>query len=152
MHTKISTRRVSLLITSDMVTFKVSGANLAAIKEQGGTWVLSDSFHTAGKHLIGTIDVKTINVADQTITVTLNQSIGNLRSGYSYLIVAPPSDPYATKITNLWYSWANYYVNQFSKLPAPGTFPATVSADTDSTADTRILTLEHTQTRSWRWE
>ena len=125
----------------DVVTFKVSGANLAAIKKQGGTWVLSDSFDTTGNHLIGTIDIKTINVAAQTITVTLNQSIASLPSGYSYLIVAPPSDPYTTKITNLWYSWANYYVNQFSNLPAPGDVPATVSADTDSTTDTRILTL-----------
>src|SRR5262249_32264661 len=30
------------------VTFKVSGANLAAIKRQRGTWVLSDSLNTAG--------------------------------------------------------------------------------------------------------
>jgi hypothetical protein len=129
----------------DTVTFKVSGASLAAIKNQGGTWVLSDSFDTSGNHLIGTINVKTINVAAQTITVTLNQSIANLRSGYSYVIVAPPSDPYTTKITNLWYSWANYYVNQFSNLPSPGEIPATVSADTDSSTDTRILTLSTPQ-------
>jgi hypothetical protein len=125
----------------DNVTFKVSGANLAAIKNQGGTWVLSDSFNTGGNHQIGTININSINVAAQTITVNLNQSIANLPSGYSYVIVAPPSDPYTTKVTNLWYSWANFYVNQFSKLPPPGDIPATVSADTDSTTDTRILTL-----------
>ncbi len=125
----------------DMVTLKVSGADLAAIKEQGGTWVLSTAPQTAGNNTIGTIDVNTIDVADQTITVTLNQSIANNPSGYSYLIVAPPADPYTTKLTNLWYSWANYYVNQFATLPAPGDISATVSADTDSSTDTRILTL-----------
>jgi hypothetical protein len=126
---------------NDEVTFNVSGADLAAIKEHGGTWVLSDSFDTTGNHLIGTIDDSKIDVAAQTITVTLAQSIPNLPSGYSYVIVAPPSDPYAKKITDLWYSWANYYVNQFASSPAPGTVSATVSADTDSTNDTRILTL-----------
>ncbi len=75
------------------------------------------------------------------MTVTLTQSIANEPSGYSYLIVAPPVDPYVTKLTNLWYSWANYYVQHFSTLPAPGTITATVSADTDSKTDTRILTL-----------
>jgi hypothetical protein len=125
----------------DIVTFKVSGADLAAIKEAGGTWVLSTAPQTAGNNTIGTINVKTINVAAQTITVTLNQSIKNESSGYSYLIVAPPADPYTTKLTNLWYSWANYYVEHFSTLPAPGDISATVSADTDSSTDTRILTL-----------
>ena len=125
----------------DEVTLKVSGADLAAIKEQGGTWVLSTAPQTAGNNTIGTIDVKTINVADQTISVTLNQSIENESSGYSFLIVAPPADPYSTKLTNLWYSWANYYVNHFSTLPAPGDISATESADADSSTDTRILTL-----------
>jgi len=125
----------------DMVTLKVSGADLAAIKEQGGTWVLSTAPQTAGNNTIGTINVKTIDVAAQTITVTLNQSIASESSGYSYLIVAPPTDPYSTKVTDLWYSWANYYVKHFATLPAPGDISATVSADTDSSTDTRILTL-----------
>ncbi len=125
----------------DHVTFKVAGADLDAIKREGGPWVLSDSFNTGGNHLIGTIDVKSIDVAAQTMTVTLTQSIANLPSGYSYVIVAPPTDPYSTKVTDLWYSWANYYVDHFANLPVPGDISATVSADTDSTSDTRILTV-----------
>src|SRR4029077_2135640 len=46
----------------------------------------------------------------------------------------------------LWYSWANYYVNlpKFANL-APQNISATVSADTDSTADTRILSFAQAQ-------
>lgn len=124
----------------DVITVKVSGADLAAIKTVGGTWVLSSSPNTAGSNLIGTIDVKSIDVADRTVKVTLNQTIQNDPSGYSYLVVAPPRDPYATKMTDLWYSWANYYVNQFSTKTAPGAITATVTADADSSSDTRILT------------
>ena len=77
----------------------------------------------------------------QTLKVTLDQTIEILPSGYSFVIVAPPTDPYATKMTNLWYSWANYYVNQLSSFAGLTNISATVSADTDSTSDTRILTL-----------
>ena len=101
----------------DKVTLKVSGADLAAIKEKGGKWVLSTGLNTAANDPIGTIDVNSIDVADQTLKVTLDQTIESLPSGYSFVIVAPPTDPYATKMTNLWYSWANYYVNQLSVSP-----------------------------------
>ncbi len=71
----------------------------------------------------------------------LSQTIPTQGTGaYSYLIVQPPSDPYTTKLTNLWYSWANYYTQQFTG-PNPDQVNATVSADTDSPSDTRILTL-----------
>ena len=147
MHTKISTPRISLQMRATTVTLKVSGADLAAIKERGGTWVLSTAPQTGGNNTIGKIDVKSINVADQTLNVTLSQSIPNDPSGYSYLVVAPPVDPYVTKLTNLWYSWANYYVQHFSTLPAPRAISATVSADTDSSTDTRILTLGTTDSQ-----
>jgi len=124
-----------------VVTFKVdlSTADLAAIKSQGGSWVLNIGLNTAGAALIGTIDVSSINPAQQTLSVKLARTIDYNRSGYSFNIVAPPTDPYSTKITNLWYSWADYYVKQFS-----GTVPdvtGKVTADTDSPADTRIVTL-----------
>ena len=131
----------------DTVTLHVGGANLAAIKKQGGTWVLSQDPNTAGANLIGTIVDKSINLANSTVNVKLAQTIPDINGapgGYSYLIVAPPTDPYTTKLTNLWYSWANYYVSQFSGKTAPGTISATLSADTDSTTDTRILTPSST--------
>ncbi len=127
----------------DTVTLHVGGADLAAIKKQGGTWVLSQDPNTAGANLIGTIVDKSIDLANSTVNVKLAQTIPDINGapgGYSYLIVAPPTDPYTTKLTNLWYSWANYYVSQFSGKTAPGTISATLSADTDSTTDTRILT------------
>ncbi len=132
----------------DKITLKVGGADLAAIKAQGGTWVLASDPNTAGSNPIGTLDNNFIDPGTETIKVTLDQTIpgsDRLPGGYSYLIVAPPSDPYTTKMTNLWYSWANYYVNQFAKLPSPPDVTATVSADTDSPDDTRILTPTTTQ-------
>jgi hypothetical protein len=119
----------------------VSGADLAAIKKQRGAWVLSDSLNTAGTNPIGTIDISSIDTANQTFTVTLSQPIPNNPSGgYSYLVVAPPTDPYSAKLTNLWYSWANFYVQQLSGFQ-PLSISADVSADTDNTSDTRVLTF-----------
>ncbi len=127
----------------DTVTLHVEGADLAAIKLEGGTWVLSPSPNSAGANLIGTIVDKSIDLDTDTVKVTLTQTIPDhdqSPGGYSYLIVSPPRDPYSTKLTNLWYSWANYYVGQYQGKTAPGSITATVSADTDSPTDTRILT------------
>jgi hypothetical protein len=122
----------------DTVTFTVTGPDLEAISAAGGTWLLSKGLDTSGTNTIGKIT--SINVADNEITVKLAQTITYNASGYSFPVVSPPSDPYTTKLTNLWYSWANYYVNQFTGAP-PSPVNATVSADTDSTTDTRILSL-----------
>jgi hypothetical protein len=133
------------------VTFKVSGAvtgaDLAAIKKQGGTWVLSTGFKTTGTNLIGTIDVDSIDATTKTMTVTLAQTIKNLPSGYSYDIVAPPTDPYASKLTDLWYSWAKYYEDlpQFKNFTTQ-TLSAKVTTDTDNNKnDYRILTFSSPQ-------
>ncbi len=127
----------------DTVTFKVPGlssAELAAIKAEKGTWVLSNSPNTGGSNLVGTIVVASIDPEKKTMKVELAQTLTRNDGGYSFLIVAPPTDPYTTKMTDLWYSWANYYVSQFPNASPPA-FSATVSADTDKPADTRILTL-----------
>ena len=53
----------------------------------------------------------------------------------------PASDPYAAKLTNLWYSWATYYQNQFRGV-TPEQITANVSSDTDNGKnDYRILTF-----------
>jgi hypothetical protein len=91
---------------------------------------------------IGTI--QKIDPEKQTVIVELSQDITYKPAGYSLVFKVPPMDPYVTKLTNLWYSWANYYVDQFSKLPIPP-ISATVSADTDSNADTRILSFATAQ-------
>jgi hypothetical protein len=38
----------------------------------------------------------------------------------SYVFQRPVADYAATAITNLWYSWANYYVDQFQSFPSDG--------------------------------
>jgi hypothetical protein len=94
--------------------------------------------------LIGTI--QNINPATLIVSVKLSQTINNLPSGYALDFRAAVTDPYSTKLRDLWYSWANYYVNlpRFAIL-APQNISATVSADSDSTADTRILTFGQAQ-------
>ena len=62
----------------DTVTLHVGGANLAAIKKQGGTWVLSQDPNTAGANLIGTIVDKSINLANSTVNVKLAQTIPDI--------------------------------------------------------------------------
>jgi hypothetical protein len=134
------------------VTFKLSGEvaaadHLAAIKKQGGTWVLSDGLNTTGTKLIGTINVASIDTTNKTMTVTLAQAINFNKSGYSYTIVSPPTDPYAAKMTNLWYSWAQYYEDlpQFKNFTTQ-TLSAKVTTDTDNNKnDYRILTFSSPQ-------
>ena len=131
----------------DKITVKVSGlittADLAAIKKKGGTWVLGTDPNTGVVAPAGTINTKSIDPAAKTMTVTLTQNLPT-QNAYSFLIIEPPNDPYTTKMTNLWYSWANKYVSQFSGQTAPGMISAKLSADTDSANDTRILTLTTT--------
>src|SRR5262249_3150273 len=97
--------------------------------------------------LIGTITA--IDTSTQTITVKLSQTIDNLPNGYSPNFQAPVTDPYSTAIRNLWYSWANYYVNlpKFQNFTPQG-IKATVSADSDGVIgnkDTRVLSFSVAQ-------
>jgi hypothetical protein len=110
-----------------------------AINNGNATWnVIGANYKNATIATIQKADQ--IDPAKQTITVELSQDITYLSSGYSLTFKIPPSDPYVSKLTNLWYSWANYYVNQLSNVPTQN-ISATVSADKDSKADTRLLTL-----------
>lgn len=89
---------------------------------------------------LGTI--KSLEPKTYTVTVSATGLSGN----YSPDFVYPVSDPYVTKLTNLWYSWSSYYLN----LPKIKHFPkvdltATVSNDTDNNGnDPRILTFSGT--------
>src|SRR5579871_859203 len=85
--------------------------------------------------------VTTIDPKGGTITILMNNTIPYNASGYAGSFTAPVSDPYTTKLTNLWYSWAQYYVNQYSG-PKSVTVSATVSAvPKTAPADYRLLTL-----------
>jgi hypothetical protein len=129
-------------------TFKVSGevtkdaltAIQNSINNGGKTWVLSNGLPNA---LNPVATITSVNPDDLTITVTLEQAIPNPvpNPGYSYTIVEQPSDPYTTQLTNLSYSWAQYYVTKF---PGPSSLTINsvqVSPDTDDPSDTRILTF-----------
>jgi hypothetical protein len=136
-----------------MVTFKVpltnvSSAEFAAIKKHGGTWILTSNIDKpTGANLIGTINVASIDPEKGTMTVTMDQTIPKSEAGYSYAIVAPPTDPYATKLADLWYSWAQYYEDlpQFKNFTTQ-TLSANVTTDTDNNKnDYRILTFSSPQ-------
>jgi hypothetical protein len=88
--------------------------------------------------------IQSIDPTAGTITILMNNTIKYNASGYAGNFTAPVSDPFTTKLTNLWYSWAQYYVNQYSasKLPKSVTVSATVSSVPKSEpADYRLLTL-----------
>jgi hypothetical protein len=92
----------------------------------------------ADQGIIGTI--KSVDVGSR--TVFLNGT-PNIRNGTpeSYVFFNPASDPYATKLRDLWYSWATYYENLYANFQ-PETIQATVSSDTDNdNNDYRILTF-----------
>ena len=60
----------------------------------------------------------------------------------TFTFAEPVSDPYSAKITNLWYTWANYYATQakFENFSKP--INATVQNDTDNGGvDPRVLTM-----------
>jgi hypothetical protein len=124
---------------SDTFTLADLQAMEQARVEQNATWNVFFN-----NQLIGTI--QDINPATLIVTVKLSQTIDNLPSGYALDFRAAVTDPYSTQLRDLWYSWASYYVNlpQFANL-SPQQISATVSADTDSTADTRVLTLSQAQ-------
>ncbi len=94
--------------------------------------------------LIGTI--QGIDPTTLIVTVKLSQTIDNLPSGYALDFRAAVTDRYSTQLRDLWYSWASYYANlpRFANL-SPQNISATVSADTDSAADTRVLTFDQAQ-------
>jgi hypothetical protein len=139
------------LTAGSTVTFQVNvsgpnftAADLAAMKQALENPKLPVPWKVSfNQQVIGTITA--IDTSTQIVTVKLSQTIDDLPSGYSLDFQAPVKDPFATKLRDLWYSWANYYVNlpQFQNF-IPQDISATVSSDSDSVAgakDTRILSF-----------
>jgi hypothetical protein len=110
-----------------------------------GTWIVTTNNRQGV--VMGQIDNATVDAANMTVKLKTKAQNGYTPGNYSFIISPPVTDPYATKLTNLWYSWATYYQNlpRFKNL-APQDIQATVSADTDSAVDTRILTFAAPQT------
>lgn len=135
-----STQNLKPGVTADFnVVFSpdFTPADLLAMKNANVKWNIFFNAQPFGT-------VQSIDTTRGTITVLMNNTIKYNASGYSADFRAPVSDPYVTKMTNLWYSWAQYYVNQFSG-PKSVTINAKVSAQTfpvNEPTDTRILTLD----------
>ena len=84
--------------------------------------------------------IQKVNVASRTVTLTQSPNIPD-GTPETFVFSNPASDPYATKLTNLWYSWATYYQNQFRNF-TPESITANVSSDTDNgNNDYRIITF-----------
>jgi hypothetical protein len=92
------------------------------------------------------------DIGGGTVSVSMNKSGTGFTPGtlYTYNFSRPVSDYAATDITDLWYTWAQYYINQFSNfkgeslqgtLSNPGTKP-------DLKDSATLLTLSPGQTPS----
>jgi hypothetical protein len=85
--------------------------------------------------------IQKVDVASRTVTLTESPNIPD-GTPETFVFSNPATDPYATKMTNLWYSWAKYYEDQFQSF-TPETIPANVSSDTDNgNSDYRILAFQ----------
>ena len=91
---------------------------------------------------VGTID--TVNPANKKFTFT-GKAPSNIpinKDGVVFTFAEPVSDPYATKITKLWYTWANYYATQPEFKNFQKQITATVQNDTDNGGvDPHVLTM-----------
>jgi len=85
--------------------------------------------------------VQRVNPATNTVFVDQNPNIPD-GTPETFVFSNPASDPYATKLTNLWYSWAAYYQGLFRGVD-PVQVQAHVKSDTDNAGDDyRVLTFD----------
>jgi hypothetical protein len=84
--------------------------------------------------------IRMIDVANKTVTVAPNPNIPD-GTPESFVFFNPATDPYATKLRNLWYSWAAYYQKLYQGF-GPVQYPSVVLSDTDNNKnDYRILSF-----------
>ncbi|HEY7427555.1 MAG TPA: hypothetical protein VH682_25210 [Gemmataceae bacterium] len=78
------------------------------------------------------------DIGGGTATVELNPGVSLPTGvGLSYIFSRPATDYAATDLTNLWYSWAQYYVGQFTNFVPPTGVTGSIAAGTN------ILTLDN---------
>ena len=100
--------------------------------------------------MLGTIDK--VDIPTLTVYLNLDHERRPIIVTSILHVLQPSPDPYASKLTNLWYSWAQYYQDlpQFKDF-APKPLTATVSSDTDNgKSDYRILTFSSSSARTGR--
>jgi hypothetical protein len=61
------------------------------------------------------------------VTITVKGPI-SVSGGQSFIFYRPVTDYAATAITNLWYSWAKYYVDQLSSKSAPSNLSGSIAS------------------------
>ena len=80
----------------------------------------------------------TATIGGGTVTVTLSPGVSlPINTPVSYVLSRPATDYAATDITNLWYSWAQYYVSQFTNFVPPQGVTGSIAANTN------VLTLDN---------
>ncbi|MDR3639465.1 MAG: hypothetical protein P4L84_37035 [Isosphaeraceae bacterium] len=87
--------------------------------------------------------IESVDIGQKTVFLdgTPNVADGTLES---FVFSNPAADPYATKLRDLWYSWAAYYENLYKNFQ-PEQIQAQVSTDTDNgNNDFRILSFGQT--------
>lgn len=91
-----------------------------------------------GGKVLGRVD--RVNTATNTVFLDRDSTAPD-DSLQTFTFLNPASDPYATRLTDLWYSWAAYYQKQFKGF-TPRTYTANISSDTDNGGkDYRVLTF-----------
>jgi hypothetical protein len=76
--------------------------------------------------------VATATIGGGTASVTLNPGVSlPTNTPLSYVFTRPATDYAATAILNLWYSWAQYYVNQFTTFQPPAPIGGGIAADSN---------------------
>ncbi len=120
-----TTLRCDFLNTKDRDAFFDT---LQSWQNQGLTFNAKNSNHVEFGQVTNFVKSEIPNLPGVTITVTGPVTI---TGGQSFIFYRPVTDYATTAITNLWYSWAKFYVDQFAGTTAPtgliGSIPANSS-------------------------
>lgn len=110
-------------------------SNLQAMKQTAQTidFYLKYAGQQTNGPLLGTLC--TYNMHENTVSVVLSAGTKLTPGPVTVLFIRPVSDPEASAVTNLWYSWAQYYINQFQNFVPPPPLAGSIAANSS------ILTL-----------
>jgi len=135
------------VLSQDLQTITDGGDGTFLSQLTSGTWLVTTNEHLDKANPNGTVESVDPDHPPGQKTITLKQpATGGLTPGkpYSFIYFTPITDPVATGMRAIWYSWANYYAGLYSNF-ADEYLTATVKADTDSkpgVSDTRILNFD----------
>jgi len=136
------------VLSEDLQTITDGGDGTFLSQLASGTWLVTTNEHLDKANPNATVKSVDTKPAPGQKTITLMKpATGGLVANrpYSFIYFTPITDPYASRIRAIWYSWANYYAALHSNF-ADETLTAAVKADSDSlpgvVIDTRILLFD----------